>query len=74
MSYVSWQWRVMQSFKKNWLVAWKMTWGNEQIFTVALESLKVGTLMGFFYQKEKMYEFKIYRGVMCHNNKEWNKI
>ena len=62
------------NFKKNWPVAWKMTWGNGQIFTVALESLKIGTLMGFLYPKEKMYELKIYRGVMRHDNKEWNKI
>ena len=27
------------------------------------ESLKIGTLMGSFYPKQKMYELKIYRGV-----------
>ena len=36
-SYLSWHWRVMQNLKKNWLV-----------FTRALESVKIGTLMGFF--------------------------
>ena len=34
------------------------------------ESLKIGTLMGSFYPKQKMYELKIYRGVMCHDNEE----
>ena len=29
------------------------------------ESLKIGTLMGSFYPKQKMYEFKVYRGVLC---------
>ena len=33
-------------------------------------SLKIGTLMGPFYPKQKMHELKIYRGVLCHNNEE----
>ena len=43
--------RVMQNLKKNWLVVWKMTWGIWQIFTRALESLKIGILMGSFNPK-----------------------
>ena len=50
-SYLSWQWRVMQNLKKNWLNAWKMTRGIWQIFTRALESVKIGTLMGSFCPK-----------------------
>ena len=34
------------------------------------DSLKIGTLMGSFYPKQKMYELKIYRGVLCHDNEE----
>ena len=30
--------------------------------------------MGFFDPKYKMYELKIYRGVMFHDNEEWCKI
>ena len=45
-SYLSWHWTVMQSLKKSWLVVWKMTWGIWKIFTWAIESLKIGTLMG----------------------------
>ena len=41
-----------------------------QIFTRALESLKIGTLMGSFNPKEKKYEPEIHTGVMCHNNEE----
>ena len=63
-SYLSWHWRVMQNLKKNWLVAWKKTWGIWQIFIRALKSLKIGTLMGSFYPKQKTYELKIYRWVM----------
>ena len=47
-SYLSWYWGVIQNFKKNWLVIWKMTWGIWQIFTGALESVKIGTLMSSF--------------------------
>ena len=34
------------------------------------ESLKIGTLMRSFYPKYKMYELKIYRGVLYHENEE----
>ena len=50
-SYLSWHWRVTQNLKKNWLVNCKMTWGIWQIFSIALESLKIGTLMGSFNPK-----------------------
>ena len=50
-SYLSWHWRVMQSLKKNWLIVWKMTWGIWQVFTRALSSVKIGTLMGSFCSK-----------------------
>ena len=69
--YLSWHWRVTQNLKKNWLVLWKITWGIWQIFTRAIESLKVGILMGSSVGK---YELKIHRGVMFHDNEEWCKI
>ena len=42
-----------------------------EMFTRALKSLKIGTLMGFFYPKLKMYELKLYRGFACHGNENW---
>ena len=30
--------------------------------------LKIGTFMGYFYPKLKIYELKIFRGVMYHDN------
>ena len=51
----------------------KMTWGIWDIFTIALESLKIGTFMAFFCLKLKMCEFGNYRGVMCHDKEEWCK-
>ena len=38
-SCVSWQWRVTQKFKRNWLVVLKLTW-TSQILTRALEKSK----------------------------------
>ena len=39
-SCVSWQWRMVQKLKRNWLAVLKLTWGTSQILTRALESLK----------------------------------
>ena len=51
-----------------------MTWEIWKIFTRALETLNIGTLMGFFCPKLKMYELKIYRGAICHDNEERCKV
>ena len=34
------------------------------------ESLKIGTFMGSFYSKQKIYELKIYGRVLCDDNDE----
>ena len=34
------------------------------------QSLNIRTFIGSFYQKQKIYERKIYRGVLCHDNEE----
>ena len=59
-SCLSWHWRVMQNLKKNWLVAWKMTWGILQIFTRALESVKIGTLI-FLSKVENVWASNLQR-------------
>ena len=73
---------VMFNCTQDWYKVWrktglrfqKLTWGIWQIFTRALESLQIGTLMAYFCLKLKMYELKNCRGVMCHDNDEWCKI
>ena len=57
-SYLSWHWRVMQNLKKNWLVAWKMTWGIWQIFTRALEVSKLELWRAPFAQSRKCMSLK----------------
>ena len=72
----------MFNFTQDWYKIWKktglcfqkLTWGIWQIFTRALESLQIGTLMAYFCLKLKMYEFKTCRGVICHENDELRKI
>ena len=51
MIYVWWYWILMQILMENWLLHSKMTREIWKIFTRALESLKIGTLIGFFYPK-----------------------
>ena len=45
-SYLSWHWGVMKILKKDWPVVWKKTLEIWQNFTRALESVKIGTLIG----------------------------
>ena len=47
-SYLSWNWRVIQTLKRNWLFVWKMTWEIWCILMRAVENLKIYTFMGFF--------------------------
>ena len=37
-----------------------------------LGSLNIGTLMVSFYPKYKIYELKIYRGVLCCDSEEYD--
>ena len=60
----------MQNLKKSWVVVWKIAWGIWQIFTRALKSPKIGTLMGSFYPNKKTNELKTDRGVMRYDNEE----
>ena len=57
------------------LVVWKMTWRIHGKFSP--EHLKVSKL-GFWWdpliQSWKSMSFKIRKGVICHDNKEWRKI
>ena len=73
---------VMFNCTQDWCKVWrktglwfqKLTWGIWQIFTRALKSLEIGTLMAYFYLKLKTNELINCGGVMCHDNDEWCKI
>ena len=55
-SYLSWQWRVMQNLKRNWLVFSKLTWGIWLILMRPVESLKICTWWVPFV--ESIYSFR----------------
>ena len=73
-----WLLNCTQDWYKIWiktgLCFQKLTWAIWQIFTTALESLQIGTLMEYFYLRLKIYEFKNFRWVVCHHNDEWCQI
>ena len=59
------------TFEGKLTCAFKNDMRNSAIFHQSMfGSLKIGTLTGSFYPKQKMYELKIYRGVLCHGNEE----
>ena len=41
-----------------------------QIFTRTVESVKIGTFIGFFSPRQKMQDLKISREVMCNDTEE----
>ena len=63
-----------KAWRKTGLCLQKLTWGIWQIFTRELESLQIATFMASFCLNLKMYELKIYRGGLCHDNEEWYQI
>ena len=72
-SYVSWQWRVMQSLKKSWILVSKMTWRIWWIFTQPLKGSKI-SLRWAIRPKYMKFELKQYRGVIFHDTEQWCKI
>ena len=68
-SYVSWDWRVMQSLKKNWVLVPKMTWRIWRILMQAVARLDICTLMDYFCRKYVMFELKkMQRSCVVKNN------
>ena len=60
-SYFSWHWRVMQNWKKNGLVVWKMTWGIWQIFMRNLKVSKLVFSWDPFAQSRKCMRYNLQR-------------
>ena len=73
-SYVSWQWRMMQKLKRNWLVNSKLTWGIWRILIWALENLKNLPFNGLALTKVNNVWAKKKGGVMFDDTECWCKI
>ena len=48
---MSWQWRMIQDWRRNWLVVSKLTWRIWQILTRALKNIKALHFNGLFLIK-----------------------
>ena len=65
--------RLTQSLKENWLVLPKINMRNLADFYQSTWKSLNWDLDGILLSK-KMYELKIYRGLLCHDSEEWCKI
>ena len=55
-NYVSWQWKMMRTLKRNWLVSSKWTWGIWGISTRALKNFKNLHFNGLLLTKVSLRE------------------
>ena len=64
-SYLSWEWKKMQHWKRNWLFVSKLRWELWWILTWALKNLKNFHFNGLpFWPKYITFDMKKHRGVM----------
>ena len=73
-SYLSWHWRVMQNLKKNWLVAWKMTWGIWWMFTEHSKVSKLELWWDPFLQSRKCTSLEFTKGLCVMTMKNDTKV
>ena len=73
-SYVSWEWRMTQNLKKNWLVNSKLTWVIGWILSRALKNFENLHFNELFWPYYIMFELKKYRGVIFDCTEGWCKI
>ena len=72
---MSWQWRMKQDLRRNWLVSSKLTWGIWQILTQTLENFKNLHFNELLLTKAyNVWVKKKYRGVMFDGTEYWCKI
>ena len=59
------------TFERNMTSAFKNDMRNLVNFHHSMFiSLKIESLIGSFYSKQKMYELKTYKEIMCHDNEK----
>ena len=72
--YVSWQWRVIQKLKRNWLVVLKLTWTSQNLTQALEKSKNLFFLIGSLWPKYILFELQEYRGVIFHDTEELCKF
>ena len=73
-SYVSWQWRMIQKLKRNWLVVLKLTWTSQNLTRALEKSKNLFFLIGSLWPKYILFELQKYRGVIFHDTEELCKF
>ena len=74
LSYVSWQWRMMQNWKRNWLAVPKLTPKFDEFWPKHSNVSNIWTIMDSFWRKYLMFELKKYIRVMFDGTEGWCKI
>ena len=72
--YVSWQWRMIQKFKGNWVVLLKLTWTSQNLTRALKKSKNLFFLIGSLLPKYILFERQKYRGVIFLNTEEFCKF
>ena len=74
---MSWQWRMIQKLKRNWLVVLKLTWTSQNLTRALEKSKNLFFLIGSLWPKYILFELQKYRGVIFHDTEEickfWRK-
>ena len=72
--YVSWQWRMVQNLKRNWICVWKLVPQFDKFWPEHSNVSKMWTLISSFWRKYIMFELKKYRIYMFDGTEDWCKI
>ena len=73
-SYVSWQWRMMQNLKRNWLSVQNWLEEFDKFWPEHSKFSKICTLMGCFWPEYIILELKRYWGVIFDCTEDWYQI
>ena len=73
-SYVSWQWRMMQNLKRNWLVISKLRPDFDKTWIEHSNVSKICTFMRSFWPRYIIFELKKYMEVVFVGTEDWCKI
>ena len=71
---MSWQWRMIQKLKRNWLVVLKLTWTSQNLNRELEKSKKLFKKIGSLWPKYILLELQKYRGVIFHDTEELCKF
>ena len=72
--HVSWQWRMIQKLKRNWLFILKLTWTSQNLTWAVEKSKNLFFLIGSLWPKYILLELQKHRRVIFHDTEELCKF